>query len=295
MYMYFDEAFSVGECLVFVYLKERNGMKQTEFDIDCLRAMHPRVHCITNYVTARDCANMLLAVGAQPVMADDPAESAEITAASDALVLNLGTLSGKRLEAMLLSGKQANAMGIPVVLDPVGVTASKMRRMAAEQLLSQVRMSIIRGNAAEIRALTGEKSGACGVDALQEESEDIADALVRRLGGMTGAAVLLTGKTDILARDSRRALIFNGHPVMNRITGTGCQLSALIGAFAAALPDDPFAAALTAACMMGWCGEIAARRMTKQDGSASCAGYMIDAAYRMNTVTLREGARYEQR
>lgn len=271
-------------------------MEHPAFDVNRLRALRPRVHCITNYVTARDCANLLLAAGAQPVMADEPMESAEITAAADALVLNLGTPSSKKIDAMLASGRQANAMGIPVVFDPVGVTASGMRRESAKRLLSQVRMSMIRGNAAEIRALTGEKTVSAGVDAPDGTiNETDACGLAARLAWMTGAAVLLTGETDVLADGSRCTLIHNGHSVMSRITGTGCQLSALMGAFAAASPRDSFAAALEAACMMGLCGEIAAARMAPQDGSASCAAYIIDAAYRMDTKTLREGARYEQR
>lgn len=260
-----------------------------------LRAMRPRVHCITNYVSARDCANLLLAVGAQPVMADDPAESAEITAASDALVLNLGTLSTSKLEAMLLSGRKANEKGIPVVFDPVGVTASSLRRDAARRLLSHVKMSMIHGNISEIRILAGEEAPPSGVDAPEDIPDEIAAcSLAGRLAGQTGAAVLLSGRTDIVSDGARCVLISNGHPMMSRITGTGCQLSALMGAFAASAPCDPFGAAQTAACMMGLCGELAAARMGKQDGSMSCAGYIIDAAFHMDENTLKEGARYEQ-
>lgn len=265
------------------------------FDPDRIRALRPRVHCITNYVTARDCANLLLAAGAQPVMADDPAEAAEITAASDALVLNLGTPSTSRLEAMLLSGRTANEKRIPVVFDPVGAAASAMRRRAAEKLLSQVRMSAIRGNAAEIRVLMGETAAASGVDAPDETDIGEMCALADGLSAKTGAAVLITGRTDTLAYAGRRAFVHNGHPVMSRITGTGCQLSALMGAFAAAAPEEPFAASLSAVCMMGLCGELAAERMTAADGSAACAGYIIDAAYRMDSAMLKEGAKYEQR
>ena len=258
-----------------------------------LRNMHPRVHCITNYVTANDCANLLLAAGAQPVMADDPEESAQITASADALVINLGTPNAKKIEAMIRSGRQAGVSGIPVVFDPVGVTASDMRRAAAGRLLEAVKFTVIKGNAAEICALCGERIQPCGVDAAEMDSE-AARAAACRLAAGTGAVVVITGETDIITDGDRATLVHNGHPVMSRITGTGCQLSALIGAFAAAVPEQPFDAAIAAVCMMGLCGELAASRMTQEDGNASCARYLIDAAYRMDEKTMKEGVRFEE-
>ena len=95
--------------------------------LDNVVRIHPLVHSITNYVTANDCANILLACGASPIMADDPLEAAEITSACDGLCLNLGTLHSRTIESMILSGKTANQKGIPVVFDPVGVGASHFR------------------------------------------------------------------------------------------------------------------------------------------------------------------------
>ena len=136
---------------------------------EALRPARPMVHCITNSVTINDCANVLLAAGARPIMADDPEESAEITAACRALVLNLGMLSPRKLEAMVKSGHQANRMGIPVVLDPVGAGASALRTRAAYTLLEEVRFAAVRGNGSEIRVLAagGENHG--GVDAAPGE------------------------------------------------------------------------------------------------------------------------------
>lgn len=118
-----------------------------------IRAQMPLVHCITNYVTANDCANLLLACGASPIMADDPDECREVTRMCRALVLNLGTPSPRRTEAMLRSGREAVQMGLPVVFDPVGVGCSHMRMDAAARILSEAKPSIIRGNASEISAL----------------------------------------------------------------------------------------------------------------------------------------------
>ena len=130
-----------------------------------LRSSAPRVHCITNYVTANDCANLVLACGASPIMADDPEEAEEIVSACAGLVLNLGTPNPRKLEALRLAGRRANERKIPVVLDPVGAGGSAMRLKAAQMLLSEVRLSAIRGNAAEIAALTRDALNGAGIDA----------------------------------------------------------------------------------------------------------------------------------
>lgn len=129
-----------------------------------MRGSSPLIHCITNYVTAGDTANMLLAAGASPIMADDPSESAEITALAQGLTLNLGTPSGSRVEAMLRSGAEANRCGIPVVFDPVGAGCSGFRRNSAGEILRRVRLTAIRGNLSEISYLAGFESRENGVD-----------------------------------------------------------------------------------------------------------------------------------
>ena len=258
--------------------------------LENIRKKTPRVHCMANAVTANDCANLLLAVGASPVMADDPMESDEITACCGALTLSLGTPSVRRFEAMHASAQAAKRKGIPVILDPVGVTMSTMRRNVARELLSSRAVSVIRANASEICALAGEKCS-CGLEA-QDEAEDAADA-ARCLAAETKTIVVMTGKTDIVTDGARVCRIYNGHPIQRSITGAGCQLTALLGAFAAANPRRIYEAAIAGTCMMGLCAEIAHGRMSPQDGNASCRGYIIDAAYRMTGIQLEEGARYE--
>lgn len=260
-----------------------------------VRKKKPRVHCLANLVTANDCANILLAAGGYPIMADDAMEAAEITACCDALVLNLGTPSGRRLEAMRLSAAQARRMDIPVILDPVGVTASSVRRRFAKELMETGGIAVIRGNAPEIAALSGEAFRASGVDAPGEQALEQAMRAAVRLAGEAGAVVALTGETDVVTDGRHVFLIQNGHPVMKTITGAGCQLSALMGAFAAANRERLLEAAAAAVCMMGLCGEIAAGRMGAQDGNASCRSFVIDAAYRMTGNRLKEGARIEMR
>jgi len=252
-----------------------------------LHKIHPIIHCITNYVTANDCANILLAAGASPVMADAPEEAAEITAGAQALVLNLGTLSERRLAAMLAAGKQANAMDIPVVFDPVGVSASAFRRNAAAELLSQIRFTVIRGNLSEIRYLADTHETAAGVDA-QSGSAEQALSAGTTLARNTGSIVTVSGTEDIVTDGTDTYKVSNGHPVLRQITGAGCMLSVLIGAF---LTVDRSAEGCTAAvCAMGLAGETAASRLTVKDGNATCRNHLIDAVYRMTDAMLWRGA-----
>lgn len=254
-----------------------------------LRAAAPRVHCIANYVTANDCANLLLAAGASPVMADDPMESAQITACCDALTLSMGTPNARKIEAMALSAAAAREKRIPVILDPVGVTLSDVRLRAVEGLIACGAVSIIRGNASEIRVLAEGTSGHTGLEA-EDETEAICES-ARRLASDTGAIVVMTGRTDVITDGRRLCRVANGDEILRSITGAGCQLTALLGAFAAANPCCLFEASIAAACMMGLCAELALARMPR--GSASCRNFMIDEAYAMTERTLREGAKYE--
>ena len=247
-----------------------------------VRGKNPLVHCITNYVTAGDCANMLLACGGSPIMADDLAEAAAITAGCDALVLNLGPPHAGTLPAMAAAGKQANQLGHPVVLDPVGVGASPFRRGAAEQLFREVQFSLIRGNISEVKALLNIRSQGKGVDAgaldaVTEETIPEGIALAQQLWAQTGAAVAITGVIDLVADGEGAYVIRGGHPMLSRITGSGCMLSAVCGAFLAACPDKPAMAAAGAVSSMGLCGEIAAARLREGEGTGSFRTYLMDA------------------
>lgn len=263
-----------------------------------LRDRRPLVHAITNYVTANDCANLLLACGASPIMADDPDEAPEITAHAAGLVLNLGTLHRGTIPAMVACGKTANARGIPVVLDPVGAGASRLRTETALQLLREVRFTVIRGNLSEMEALARGHGGAHGVDAAQTVTRDNLEgccALVRDFARRTGAVAAMSGAVDLVSDGQQVFCIRNGHPMMGLVTGTGCQLSCLAGAFAAANPDCPLEAAAAAVCAMSLCGEIAHQRLGPADGNGSLRTYILDAVCRLTPEQLEKGARYELR
>ncbi len=265
-----------------------------------VRQKSPLIHNITNYVTVNDCANMLLACGGSPIMADDPDDAVEITAICGGLNINIGTLNQSTIPAMFAAGKRANELGHPVVLDPVGAGASKLRTDTAFQLIEKVKFTVIRGNISEIKTLASGSGTTKGVDAnvadrVTEENLDGAVAFAKAFAKRTGAVIAITGAIDIVADGERAFCIRNGHPMMSAITGTGCQLSALTAAFVTANPDKSLESTVAAVCAMGLCGEIAYQRLTEQDGNATYRSYIIDAMYRLTPAALEEGAKYEVR
>ena len=265
-----------------------------------LRSRSPLIHNITNYVTVNDCANMVLACGASPIMADDAAEVEEITAICGGLNINIGTLNSRTVTSMLLAGKKANQLGHPVVLDPVGAGASHLRTDTAFRLLREVQFTVIRGNISEIKTLASGAGTTKGVDAdvadkVTEENLDNAVAFAKAFAARTGAVVAITGAIDIVADAQKAYCIRNGNAMMSSITGTGCQLSALTAAFVTANPGHPLEAAAAAVCAMGLAGEVAHQRLTPQDGNATYRNYIIDAIYNMTPEQLEKGANYEVR
>lgn len=265
--------------------------------LENVRGKKPLIHNITNYVTVNDCANILLACGASPIMSDDVGEVEEITALCSGLVINIGTLNQRTIPAMLAAGKQANALGHPALLDPVGAGASKMRTDTALTLLKEIKFSVIRGNISEIKTLACGSGGTKGVDA------DVSDAVTENnlqgsvsfakdFARQTGAVIAITGAIDIIADADRAFCIFNGNPMMSRVTGTGCQLSALTAAFVCANQDEELSAAAAAVATMGVCGELAFKRLNSEDGNATYRNYIIDAVSHISGDVLEKYADY---
>ena len=265
-----------------------------------VREKCPLIHNITNYVTVNDCANIVLACGASPIMADDAGEVEEITAVCGGLNINIGTLNARTIPGMLAAGRKANQLGHPVVLDPVGAGASRLRTETAMKLLEEVQFTVIRGNISEIKTLALGSGTTKGVDAdvadkVSEENLDGAVAFAKAFAKKTGAVIAITGAIDIVADGEKAYCIRNGHPMMSSITGTGCQLSAMTAAYLVANPDRPLEAAAAAVCAMGLCGEIAHGRLSPMDGNSSYRNYIIDAIYNLTPEALEEGAKYEVR
>lgn len=260
----------------------------------------PLIHNITNYVTVNDCANILLACGASPIMADDEREAEEITSICGGLNINIGTLNSRTISSMLSAGKKANELCHPVVLDPVGAGASRLRTETALSLLRNIHFAVIRGNISEIKTLATGSGSTKGVDAdiadrVTDENLDSAVKFAEDFAEKTGSVIAITGKIDIVADKNRAFIIRNGTDMMSSVTGTGCQLSAMTAAFVTANKDDVLTAAAAAVSAMGLAGEKAFERLSPLDGNASYRNYIIDAVYNMTPKSLTEGAKYEMR
>ncbi len=225
-----------------------------------VREQNPLVHNITNIVVANDSANGLLAIGASPFMSNTPAEMAEVAKLADVVVLNMGTLDDQQLNAMKIAGKTCNEFGKPVVLDPVGAGATTYRKKAAETLLHAIQFDLIKGNAGEIAALAGAVWQAKGVDAGDGEADlsEIAKTCARKYH----AIVAVSGKVDVITDGHSVIKIENGTEYFTKMTGAGCLLSCICGAFlAVAEKNDYLAAAATAVTMYGLAGEITAEKL----------------------------------
>lgn len=268
--------------------------------LENVRAKTPLVHNITNYVTVNDVANVLLAAGGSPIMSDDADDVEDITSICGGLNINIGTLNKNTIPSMFLAGKKANELGHIVLLDPVGAGASRLRTDTANRLMREVRFDAVRGNISEIKTLctgSGTTKGvdADAVDAVTEANLDNGVQLVKTFAAQTGCIIAVTGAIDLVSDGERCWCIRNGRAEMSRITGTGCQLSALMTAFLVANPDRKLDAAAAAVCMMGLAGEIGWANMQPSDGNSTYRNRIIDAIFNMTGDTLEEGAKYELR
>ena len=268
--------------------------------LENVRAKSPLVHNITNYVTVNDVANVLLAAGGSPIMSDDADDVEDITSICGGLNINIGTLNKNTIPSMFLAGKKANALGHIVLLDPVGAGASRLRTDTANRLMQEVRFDAVRGNISEIKTLctgSGSTKGvdADAVDAVTEANLDNGVQLVKAFAAQTGCIIAVTGAIDLVSDGERCWCIRNGRAEMSRITGTGCQLSALMTAFLVANPDRKLDAAAAAVCMMGLAGEIGWANMQPGDGNSTFRNRIIDAIFNMTGDALEEGAKYELR
>ena len=252
-----------------------------------LRETRPLIHNITNYVVMNYTANALLACGASPVMAHAAEEVEEMVSMAGALVLNIGTLSPDWIDAMLIAGKKANQLNIPVVLDPVGSGATTLRTRSARRIVEEVAISVIRGNASEVLSLAEKESGTKGVDSVHgvEDVADIAVGLAKDLA----TTLAITGQVDLITDGNGVYRVSNGHELMAKVTGTGCTASALVGAFLA-VDKNSAHAATTALSYLGLAGEKAAITAT---GPGSFQMAMLDALYTIEEKEMEKGAKIE--
>ena len=259
-------------------------------DLSAVRARAPLVHNITNLVVMNITANMLLAVGASPVMAHAPEEVEEMVGLANALVLNIGTLDAGWVDSMILAAKAARMRPIPIVLDPVGGGATCYRTRTTQRLMAAAAPTLIRGNASEILALDGASGTTRGVDSTADS--DAAWGAAGRLAHRIQGGVCVSGSVDLIRSSQIDGgfRVLNGDPMMTRVTGLGCSATAIIGAFAAINPD-PALAALHGMTVFGIAGELA-RQQAKGPGSFAVA--LIDALANLDTSTILDRARIVQ-
>ncbi len=253
-----------------------------------LKDSKPLVHHITNWVTIYDCANMTRAFGALPVMAHAKEEAADMASIASSLVLNIGTLTPELIDAMVIAGKSANKKGIPVVMDAVGVGATKLRDNEALRLLKEVKIDIIKGNSSEIAKLAGMNVTTRGVESTKVEA-DMA-SVAKNLANDYKCTVAVTGKQDIVTDGNKVYLVNNGHAMMGSMVGTGCMAASIIGSFAGVEKDYAKAAAY-ALSAFGIAGELAA---AKSQGPGSFHAHFYDEAYNLTAEKVQKMARIEE-
>lgn len=268
--------------------------------IEKLRQESPLTHCITNVVTVRDCANAVLAVGGSPIMANAPEEAEEIVSIANSLVINIGTLTEEQIETMKKSAKQATKMEKPFVLDPVGIGISKIRNETPIDIIKESKPAIIRGNLSEIKAIAtfygilDECTTAKGVDVadtdiISEDTLEINAQIVKNIAEKLDTTIAVSGPIDIVSNGKEVYALKNGNSMMANITGTGCMLGCIMGAYTAI--DDSLLAAITATTVISIAGEIAAKTATDNNqGTGSFGTYLIDELSKMNPETFKEYA-----
>lgn len=253
-----------------------------------VRERRPLVHHITNFVVMNDTANTTLAVGALPVMAHAREEVEEMTSAASALVLNIGTLTPAWVESMLAAGRCANERGIPVVLDPVGAGATRLRTTSALRILDEVDVRSVRGNLGEMSHLVGAGGQVRGVESVGAEAspEDIAS----RVAGEYGVIAAVTGPRDWVTDGQRLLAVDNGHPMLQRLTGAGCMATTVVGCFLAVC-DDSLVATAAALAYFGYAGEIAASQAA---GPGSFRAALLDRLAELDPGQVRRGVRAQE-
>jgi hydroxyethylthiazole kinase len=261
--------------------------------LNSVRERNPLVHHITNYVTVNDCANITLALGGSPVMADDINEVCDMVSLASAFVINIGTLNSRTVEAMLEGGKRANELNIPVILDPVGAGATAYRTEVAKRIIDEVKLAVVRGNLSEIKTLYGIEVQTKGVDSGEiidgnADEFTLAKEIAKDFAKKLGAVVAITGAVDIITDGRTVYTAHNGHKIMSKITGTGCMCTSLIGSYLGSV-DNKLLAALAGITSMSIAGEVAYDNFDKtKEGTGTLKAKIIDAIYNLDDEVIIE-------
>ncbi|MGN0316905.1 MAG: hydroxyethylthiazole kinase [Lachnospira sp.] len=262
------------------------------------------IHCITSPIAINDCANVVLALGAKPIMAEHPQEVAEITAIADALTVSYANITDARLESIMISGRTARQRGIPIVADMVGVTCSSMRNTAAKEFIKECRPTVIKGNVSEIKAVIGLNYTNTGIDVSKDdaisgdehgrERLQIFARAVAEYASKTGSIVVATGEVDVITNGRRTVFVNNGSSRMSGITGTGCILNCVIGTYLAVTDtkssEELFEGVVLSVVTLGLAGELACA----ENGYGSYHVSFLDRISTLSEEQLSQGARVEE-
>ncbi len=252
-----------------------------------VRNKRPLVHHITNYVTVNDCANITLCAGGSPVMTDAGRDIPDMVKIASAVVLNIGTLKPRTVESMIIAGKEANDVGIPVILDPVGAGATPYRTETVFKILDEVKVSVIKGNSGEISILAGSEGTVRGVDSVAGSSNG--PDVVKTLSKKTGAIVAMTGETDYVSDGKKVAVLKNGDKLLECVSGTGCMVSSVVGCYTA-VHGSNVKAVSAAISAFNIAGEIAAQNC---NGPGSFKVAIFDSMYNLTEKDIADRLKME--
>ncbi|WP_269799261.1 hydroxyethylthiazole kinase [Bacillus sp. FJAT-45037] len=255
-----------------------------------IREENPLIHCMTNVVVTNFTANGLLALGASPVMAYAKEEVADLASIAGALLLNIGTLSTEEVEAMMIAGQAAMKNQVPVVLDPVGAGATAFRTEASLKILREVDVAVLRGNAGEIASLCGMDASVKGVDgAMEGDTIELAKTAAKQFS----CIAVVTGEVDVITDGTHVHTIYNGHPWLTKVVGTGCLLGAVVASFIAVARHDILEACVDAVAYYGIASERAFAR-TNEEGIGSFQQEFLNQLNKMTDQSVAELKRTEQ-
>ena len=280
-----------------------------------LKESKPLIYSVTNNVTINDCANALFALGASAIMSSEILEVKDLVNSSKAVNINIGTINKKSFKLMKLAGKVGNKYKKPVVLDVVGVGASDYRKDAVKKLMKNIDFSVIKGNITEIKSLAKIKENvflknSSGVDAIPEDeiktSEDLVSSgtkdfllEVKNTAKKLNTVIVITGPIDLVISKKNIVIIENGSPLMGKVCGTGCILSAIIAAFLGSIDEGKLKreetenACITALCTYGICGELASNSIKKTDGVILFKNKLIDYLSTIKAEDITKYAKYK--
>lgn len=252
-----------------------------------VKTINPLVLHYTNEVTINDCANITLALGASPLMSYSYEEVEEIIPIANSVVINIGTMNSSHIDLFIKAGKTANKYNKPVILDPVGVFATKSRSKLVEELLNEVKFDVIKGNVSEIKYMGGFDVKGKGVDSFDEE--DNIDNIIKKISKKLECIVVATGRVDVITDGEKIIKISNGTPKLKSITGTGCMSASLIGSYLGSC-DDKLNSAAMGILTMAVCGELCD---TDDIGIGSFKVKLMDNIYKLNEDKLKALSKVE--